>query len=71
METPQPSTSEREQKLGPMDAHALLMGRTVRIENIDRDMLNVVDVEHGTRYWIESTGMMLVFMQGGADVDRT
>jgi hypothetical protein len=44
-----------------MDAYAELIGKTLRIENADNSILNVVDVATGTRYWIESTGTLLVF----------
>lgn len=45
----------------PLDAWEDLIGKTLRVENADNDMLNVVDVDTGTRYWIESTGKLLVF----------
>ena len=48
-------------RFSPLDGYQDLIGRTLRIENADRDMINAVDTASGTRFWIESSGKFLVF----------
>lgn len=44
-----------------MDAYADLIGKTLHVVNADHDFLNLVEPSTGNRYWVESTGHLLVF----------